>query len=130
MRSSLLLAFLLAVVFVSGTILLLKTTSFIPLLTRYLLEGTNAAWTWSEPTTLEYVYYSYATYCDTGTISNWTCKWCQEPQLSAFVPTAFPTAPLISGYGFVGYHPINQTSKQQNLSKKEMEKFLTFIFQK
>lgn len=70
-----------------------------------------AGWTWKEMVAEQYLYYSYATYCNVDKVSAWDCKWCQESSVSSFVPTAFPYDQKISGYGFVGYHPINQTSR-------------------
>mmetsp|Transcript_26522 Transcript_26522/g.45398 ORF Transcript_26522/g.45398 Transcript_26522/m.45398 type:complete len:279 (+) Transcript_26522:9-845(+) len=68
-----------------------------------------SGWTWKEMVAEQYLYYSYATYCNVDKVSAWDCKWCQESSVSSFVPTAFPYDQKISGYGFVGYHPINQT---------------------
>lgn len=64
---------------------------------------------WNQNTGLEYLYYSYAAYCNTSQVQEWDCKWCQESLISSFVPTAFPYDKVINGYGYVGYNPVNGT---------------------
>jgi hypothetical protein len=74
----------------------------------------GSTWQWSQAWAFNYLYYSYAAYCDESDLQTWTCKWCREPQVSAFHPTAFPYNRTDDGFGFVGYHPVNKTSKCSN----------------
>lgn len=78
--------------------------------TNVELAETEASFQWSEPIALQYVYYSYAAYCNATKVASWDCKWCHEPQIADFVPTASPYDAQIDGYGYVGYHPKNNTS--------------------
>jgi len=64
---------------------------------------------WEEYLGQQYLYYAYTAYCNTTLVQDWDCKWCQEPTISAFIPTAFPYDSFINGYGYIGYHPVNQT---------------------
>jgi hypothetical protein len=81
------------------------------LLLSCMVSNTEASsWSWNLSDAYEYLYYAYAAYCDPNTITNWSCKWCQEADVSDFVVTAQPYDAFISGYGFIGYHQQNQTS--------------------
>jgi len=71
--------------------------------------GTDASFVWSREVAQQYLFYSYASYCNVSNISDWTCKWCKQPTVSEFTPVAFPYDPQIDGYGFVGVHVPNNT---------------------
>jgi hypothetical protein len=64
---------------------------------------------WNEALGQQYLYYSYTAYCNTTQIIEWDCKWCQQPSIESFVPTAFPYDRHINGYGYIGYNPQNST---------------------
>lgn len=51
-----------------------------------------------------------AAYCPQDELETWTCKWCQEPSVSAFIPYSFPYNTKTDGFGYVGYNPANETS--------------------
>jgi len=74
-----------------------------------LLTLSAQAAPWSFQTAEEYLFYSYAAYCPSDSLTNWSCKWCNEGLVKDFVPTGFPYDPKIDGYGFLGYHPVNKT---------------------
>merc|ERR1712137_932841 len=52
----------------------------------------SSSWTWKFPTAEEYLFYSYAAYCPSTSLTTWTCKWCNESMVNDFVPVAFPYA--------------------------------------
>jgi len=71
--------------------------------------ASNAQAAWSESVAQQYLYYAYAAYCNTTQVQDWDCKWCQQPALSNFTPTAYPYDSFINGYGYVGYDMNNKT---------------------
>lgn len=64
---------------------------------------------WSASIAEQYLFYSYASYCDSDKVSSWTCKWCNESSVSEFTPVAFPYDRKVGGYGFIGVHEPNKT---------------------
>jgi len=60
---------------------------------------------WSQELGLRYVYFSYAAYCPTSSISNWSCKWCNTNETSGFQPSFQAHSVTTDMRGFGGYYP-------------------------
>lgn len=62
--------------------------------------------TWNYDTGLDYLFLSYATYCPSDTLQNWSCKWCsQSSGVAKFQPYSFPSDFRTNTFGVVGYNP-------------------------
>jgi len=68
-----------------------------------------SAFNWNINDAQQYLFYSYAAYCNTDKVADWSCKWCSEPSVIDFEPIAFPYDRKIDGYGYIGIHHTNQT---------------------
>eukprot|EP01094_Clydonella_sp_ATCC50884_P025480 TRINITY_DN6707_c0_g1_i1.p1 TRINITY_DN6707_c0_g1~~TRINITY_DN6707_c0_g1_i1.p1 ORF type:complete len:287 (-),score=89.98 TRINITY_DN6707_c0_g1_i1:346-1206(-) len=64
---------------------------------------------WSQELGLRYVYFSYAAYCPTSSIQNWSCKWCSTNETSGFKPTFQAHSVTTDMRGFGGYYPTYDT---------------------
>jgi len=58
---------------------------------------------YQEAQAIRYLYYSYATYCDSGSITNWNCRWCTGNDYTlASISIVYDAQ--TDAFGFVGYN--------------------------
>jgi len=72
-------------------------------------DSTIAPWTFSNQTSLNYLYYAITTYCPHDQIESWTCEYCSLPSQKDFRFYKFYNNIETGTFGYLGYHPVNQT---------------------